>query len=148
MSKLWLVILPFFLFSFLIFPVFGSEEPFKYESINPDSLIYPLKRITEKVKFILVSGDRNRSKYNFELLNTRFNELVYIVNYKKGGFLQETVSRYNSLVGQIKKQGFVKDQDKIQKYTNILETLRDKHPANSASWLLLQQAIDTTKSIL
>ncbi|MCL5069536.1 MAG: DUF5667 domain-containing protein, partial [Actinobacteria bacterium] len=120
-----------------------------YESVNPDSLIYPLKRIVEKTKSLIISGQANKSEYAFELLNTRFNELVYIANYQKSGFITEVVSRYNTSIGQLKSAHLqAKNKSQINNYLKILQTLRDGHPANSAAWLNLQQAVDTTHSIL
>ncbi len=162
MSKLWLAILPFLLLFVASFhPAFASNKALvaredlkslgfgEYESINPDSLIYPLKRMGEKVKSLIFSGQENKSKYAFELLNVRFNELVYIANYQKSGFITEVVNRYNTSIGQLKAANYqVNNKPQLLNFLKILETMRDRHPANSASWLILQQAVDTTRSIL
>lgn len=152
MSKLLTFILSFFILFFSpLNPIFAASQTLVsieglqslgfniYESINPDSLIYPFKRLGEKIRFL--------SPIN--LLNTRFNELVYIANYQKSGFITEVANRYNTSIGQIKSgNAQLKDKGQIVKYLKILERLRDGYPANSSSWLILQQTLDTTRSIL
>lgn len=123
----------------------------KYESVNPDSLTYPLKRFGEQAKLFFSFDERNKTAYFLSLLDTRFNELVYTINFKKTGFLNETVSRYNTFVGKIKLNSKnIKHEFKLKFSQNIkvLEMLRDQYPANSAYWLNIQQSIDTTRSLL
>lgn len=57
-----------------------------YESINPNLMIYPIKQIIEKIEFSLLSKKEDRLKYQYTLLDKRFKELVYIINYKKRVF--------------------------------------------------------------
>lgn len=123
----------------------------KYESINPDSLLYSAKRLGEQAQTFLTFNNDEKTRRPFKLLSTRFNELVYIVNFQKTGFYTEVVSRYNTQIGKIKlasKNIYPADRDNLIKKIKILEILRDRYPANSSYWLNMQQAIDTTKSLL
>lgn len=123
----------------------------KYESVNPDSLTYPLKRFGEQAKLFFTFDEGSKTAYFLSLLDTRFNELVYTINFKKTGFLNETVSRYNTFVGKVKLNSKnIKADNKLNFSRNIkvLEMLRDQYPANSAYWLNIQQSIDTTRSLL
>lgn len=123
----------------------------KYESINPDSLLYSFKRLGEQIQIFFIFNNNEKMRYPLKLLSTRFNELVYTVNLQKTGFLTEIVSRYNTQIGKIKrdfKNIDSADKDKLIQKIKILEVLRDRYPANSSYWLSIQQAIDTTRSLL
>lgn len=123
----------------------------KYESINPDSLLYSFKRLGEQIQIFFIFNNIEKLRYPLRLLDTRFNELVYTVNLQKTGFLTEIISRYNTQVGRIKrdfKNIDSVDKDKLAQKIKILEVLRDRYPANSSYWLNIQQAIDTTRSLL
>lgn len=123
----------------------------KYESLNPNSLAYPLKSIEERIKLSLMFNEYAQSRYSISLVNTRFRELVYIINFKKTGFLNEAVGRFNTQVGKIKLNSNLINSNYKNKYHKdmlILEVLRDKYPANSAYWLNIQQTIDTLRSII
>lgn len=118
----------------------------QYESVNPNSLLYHLKRLGEEITLFFLFDTDRRKKYNTHLLTIRFKELIYIINFRKTGFLDETISRYNVFVGKVK--NYYESKEKINKYIVILEKLRDMYPANSAYWLYIQQAIDSTKNLL
>lgn len=143
------------LFLFILFLVFMNPTPAfakdyldpgelnslgftKYESINSNSLLYPLKKIREKI--FQVSEER--------LFETRFNELVYIANKRKTGFLESAAESYITIAGRMieKKDPNLKDNAVIK--LKILEKLRDGYPANSLPWIQIQQAVDTTKRLI
>lgn len=121
-----------------------------YEKINPNLLIYPLKRIAEEIKLKFIFSQNAKRDYLYKLYETRFNELVYIINNRKEGFLAFTADRYNSQVGTLKREN-IKSEDfkiRIQSKVHFLERLRDIYPANSEIWIKLQQSIETTKSLI
>lgn len=123
----------------------------KYESLNPNLLVYPFKTLSEQIRLFLLFDKTAKLKYSLSLLDLRFNELVYIINFKKTGFLNEAIGRYNTQVGKIKSDSNLIDSShkiKYHKDMKLLEILRDKYPANSAYWLNIQQAIDTIRSII
>lgn len=105
-----------------------------YELINGNSLFYPFKRLQEKIF----------SKPQEALFDSRFRELAYIANFRKTGFLEKAVERYNSTAGQI----ILQDKDKVLRYINILEKLRDGYPANSLPWIQIKQALETTQRLI
>ena len=123
----------------------------KYESINPNLLIFPVKQIIEKIKLTLISNKEDKTKYQYILLDKRFKELVFIINFKKIGFLEETVQRYNSHLGNLiaNNKNYASDyKDKISSYTIVLKTLQDRYDSKSAYRLLIQQAIDSTRRLI
>lgn len=123
----------------------------EYESINPNLLIYPIKRIVEKIKLASIFNKNDKAKYQYTLLDKRYRELVFIINFKKTGFLEETVQRYNSQLGNLianNKDLALNYKDKISSYTKVLKTLQDRYNSISAYRLLIQQAIDSTKRLI
>jgi len=160
-----LTILLLTLLIFLIYPlpvlashqIFMKDEELKskgfssYEKINPNLQIYPAKRTVERLKLLLIFNPEEKKNYYFRMFENRFNELVYIINNNKTGFLLETVDRYNSFVGDLKIKNTnldPKSKDKIANYLKILERLRDRYNSSSPYWAKIQQAVDTTRSLI
>lgn len=122
-----------------------------YESVNPNLLIYPFKRIMEKIELTLLFNKKDQAKYQYTLLDKRFKELVFIINFKKTGFLEETVGRYNTHLGNLitnNKDLASNYNDKISSYSIVLKTLQDRYNSISAYRLLIQQAIDSTRRLI
>lgn len=128
-----------------------------YEKINPDSTIrYSLKRIIEKVEGVKVDiFDRNqKNRFMVKLSNRRLLELKYIIENNKLFYLEKSSSRYITQLGLISEEldknkidaDFIKSN--LETHTKVLESLKDKFPSQTAQWLLVQQARDTSKSIL
>ncbi len=123
----------------------------KYEEVNPGSPYYIFKRLKETITLkFLTQGDKNKAKYTEKLFDTRFRELVYAVETGKTGYLENVASRYTNQAGTIIEKYLKINPNfkpQAQKYIPTLENLRDVFPANSAWWLMIQAAIDTTKRI-
>src|SRR4030042_5618265 len=141
----------FFLFAGEIYPNMYLQNELKnygfggYEKLNPDSLLYIFKRVDEKVTYLLITDEKKKSEYYKKLLEKRYKELVYIINIEKTGFLEETASRYISLVEQMKSDDvYSLSNEEVKQRILILEKLRDNYPSNTPYWLIIQQAIDTT----
>lgn len=110
----------------------------KYESINGNSLLYPFKKLREKIF----------SVPDQKLFETRFNELVYIANKRKTGFLEGAAGSYISIAGRVMQSKNSNLTGKAGQYVKVLEKLRDGYPANSLPWIQIQQAVDTTKRMI
>lgn len=121
-----------------------------YESINPNLLIYPIKQAIEKIKLTMLFNKEDKITYQYNLLDIRFKELVYIINFKKTSFLEEAVGRYNVLLGNLMLNNNITPDHKktVLSYINILKTLQDRYDSISSYRLLIQQAIDTTKRLI
>ncbi|MDO8638358.1 MAG: DUF5667 domain-containing protein [Candidatus Daviesbacteria bacterium] len=122
-----------------------------YESVNPNLLIFPVKQVIEKVELTLMLNKVDKVKYQYTLLDKRFRELVFIINFKKTGFLEEAVQRYNSHLGNliVNNKNLASDyKDKLSTYTLVLKTLQDRYNSISAYRLLIQQAIDSTRRLI
>lgn len=120
----------------------------QYESINPNSLVYPIKQLSEKIQLMLIP-DQEKGQFYADLTDKRFNELVFILNNQKTGFMDETIGRYNSAVGQLKANyPAAVDKNRTEQKIKILETLRDRYHSGTGHWVNIQQTIDTTNSLL
>lgn len=123
----------------------------EYESINPNLLIFPVKQIIEKIELILIFNKEDKTKYQYTLLDKRFKELVFIINFKKTSFLTEAVGRYNTHLGNLmtsNKDFALNYKERISNYVKVLKTLQDRYDSISSYRLLIQQAIDTTRRLI
>lgn len=121
-----------------------------YERINPNLLIYPLKRGFEQLKLSLTFNKDEKRDLFYKLYDKRYKELVFIINSNKEGFIPYASNRYNSFAGSLKHTYPPDENDilQIKTYLNLLERLRDIFPANSANWEKIQQTVDTTRSLI
>lgn len=123
----------------------------KLENINPGSPYYVFKRLEENIKLNYLIKDKNKkAKYLSEILDKRFNELVYVVKNDKKGIFENATSRYISTIGLIlEKYKYIDSNldEQTTNYVTILSQLRDLYPANSSYWLLVQYTIDTTNRL-
>lgn len=122
-----------------------------YENINSNLIIYPFKRYWEDLYSLFIFNPQPKKQYTWKLYNKRFNELVYIINNEKTGFLLETVDRYNTFTGRLKAQNLdLKQSEKKQIKNNLLliEKLRDRYHSGTPYWVKIQEAVDTTRSLI
>jgi len=134
----------------------GGNGQIILEVINPDSAFqYRLKRLGEKFRTI-TTNIFNKSKTGelmLELTQKRAKELLYIVDKQKTEHLEITTSRFITYTGLLTnelKEGVNKEEvaNKMKVYIAPLTKLRDNFPAQTAQWLFLQQAIDSTNVLL
>lgn len=137
--------------------VSSKEDLIVYEKTNPDArFLYKIKRFREKsyLAYLKRFKPQEVTDYYFVLINKRFRELKYIVEKNKIELLETSATRYNSQMGEvidiINEQGIdIKTfQPVIGIQREIMPDLRDKYPANSAQWLLLQQSLDILNSLI
>lgn len=144
-------------------PAIAKEKPFlkqddlekvnitQFESINPNLLIYPLKRWKENIQLHLLFDKQAKNQYLWELMEIRFKELVYIIDFNKIGFIAFSTDRYNTTIGRLKAKGVTVDGERnetLKSYITFLEKMRDRYHSGSVSWEKLQQSVDTTKGLL
>ncbi len=125
------------------------------ESINPDSLYYPFKRILEKAEEVFAfSKDSKRVFYN-NLLKIRLSELNYVVIEKRFSAVEKSSKRFSYQAGiltdeLIKQNNEDEKQKQIKEfgqYNNLLATLRDNFQANSSFWMLIQHDINSLNQL-
>lgn len=119
--------------------------------ITPDSFYYPLKRLAEKIQVNFHLNPESKVDFYKDLVQTRLAELKYVVDKDYLDQVERSTQRVSYQVGVLtdyvagkklnnKKQSLVDlyKEDKI-----ILEKLRDKYPANSSFWMLVQHVINS-----
>lgn len=146
-----LLLLLFFLFQ-LASPALAEEHwSVKKEIINPGSFYYSLKRLWERSLEMIQFSEKGRLAFYHSQLKTRFSELNYVVESKLLSEVQQSTERFAYTAGiltdELIKQANSSDKEKIIKefenYSKSLEQLRDKYPANTSFWMLIQHDINT-----
>lgn len=120
------------------------------EVINPGSFYYSFKRLWEKgIERFQFSKEAKITFYQSQL-KIRLAELNYVVENKLLSEVQSSSERFAYQAGILAEVGEKgKDSEKLiqefEKYSKFLDTLRDKYPANSSFWMLIQHDINTLK---
>lgn len=119
-------------------------------TVQPGSFYYPFKRLIERGRERLIfSKDLKRSFY-ISLLKARLAELDYVTSKRVLSEIQRSSERFayqagiltEELIkqdGNSEKENLIKEFDK---YAKFLANLRDKYPANSSFWMLVQHDIN------
>lgn len=112
----------------------------------PGNTKYPLKRLKEKIKYILTFSQKAKFSYRKLLLEKRLSELASLVDNKNLTEITKAGQRFAYQAG-ILAENSIKGQKTIidpifTQHKTILSKLRDMFPANSAYWLSIQQDID------
>lgn len=133
-------------------PIIDAVEEsiiFKNELINPGSFYYSFKRLWEKGIEKLQFSKQSKINFHQSQLQTRLAELKYVVENRLLSEVQTSSERFayqagiltEELVRENKnKEKTVKEFQLIQKF---LEKLRDKYPANTSFWMLVQHDINS-----
>ncbi|MBI2196462.1 hypothetical protein HYU45_02500 [Candidatus Daviesbacteria bacterium] len=118
--------------------------------INPGSFYYPFKRLIEKGRERVIFSAEGKISFAASLLKTRLSELDYVTEKKVLSEIQGSSERFAYQAGILteeliqskseKKKAIVKE---FEKYSKFLEPLRDRYPANSSFWMLVQHDINT-----
>lgn len=142
----------------LISTIFISQQIYSSEGlnlpdnkINPESFLYPLKRLSENILLKLNFNSDSKFKFYENLTRVRLAELKHVAERKLLGQIETSSQRFayqaGILTDYIVGNKLNKEKDKIlqsfEQYKPVLVKLRDLYPANSSYWLLLQQGIDT-----
>lgn len=133
------------------FPVYANQSDLPSVKITPESFYYPLKRLTEKIIVNFYIDSNRKANYYKDLVQNRMAELKYVVDKDYLDQVERSTQRVSYQVGILtdhivakkldhKKKDIVNlfEKDKI-----TLEKLRDKYPANSSFWMLVQHVINS-----
>lgn len=116
----------------------------------PGSPDYNLKRMKEKISGFFKFSKKAKINYRRDLLERRVSEYVSLIENKNQLDIANSSQRIAYEAGILTnisesesidtKMGVV---ELFEKYKPILAKMRDNFPANSPSWLLSQQDVDT-----
>lgn len=133
----------------LVIDAVEEAVTFKNEVINPESFYYPFKRIWEKGQERLQFSRQAKINFYQSQLKIRLAELNYVVENKLLSGVQTSSERFAYTAGILTEVLVRENKDKektikeFQQMQNFLEKLRDKYPANSSFWMLIQHDINT-----
>lgn len=132
---------------------FAAELNLPNTKVNPDKhLLYSVKRLMEKAVEITKLDKDSKADYYKDLTLNRLAELKYVVENKllseveqstqrisfQTGILSDYVSRDNELA---KKREEIRNL--LLSSKDLIVPLRDKYPANSSYWMLVQHNINS-----
>lgn len=152
-SKKITVLLMVFLLFFTQTAVLAADLNLPDVVITPDKyLFFSIKRLFEKgLIFVQLSND-SKVDYLRSLTLKRASELKFVVENKFFGEVERASQRFNYEIGTLsdyiaankdleKKKATTRDL--FISYKSFLENLRDKYPANSSYWMLVQHSINS-----
>lgn len=152
--KLFLSLMIFSLISMGLIYAQGSEQlELPKTTVNPGSFYYPFKRLIEKGRERVTFSQEGKISLYKSLLKIRLSELKYVVNKKILSEVQGSSERFAYTAGILAEEVKMQNQTDQKKnlirefglYSKFLETLRDKYPANSSFWMLIQHDINSLK---
>lgn len=134
--------------------VFAADLNLPETVINPDKyLFFSIKRLIEKGTIFTKFSKVSKAEYYRELTLRRMAELKYVVENNLVGEIQHSTERLSYQIGIISdyintnKTELVKEKkpisDLLLSYKDLLSNLRDKYPANSSFWMLVQHSINS-----
>jgi len=120
-------------------------------TVNPGSFYYSFKRLFEKGKEKFIFSEEQKISFYTSLLKVRLSELDYVISNKGLSEIQGSSERFAYYAGvlteELIKQNKVNEKENLIKefgqYGKFLTGLRDKYPANSSFWMLVQHDINT-----
>lgn len=120
-------------------------------SINPGSFYYSFKRLFEKGQEKFIFSQESKKSFYESLLKMRLSELNYVTSKRVLSEIQGSSERFAYQAGiltqELVKQNKITEKENLikefERYANFLPSLRDKYPANSSFWMLVQHDINT-----
>lgn len=153
-KKLMAVFFVLFLSFVLNTKILAAELNLPQIMINPDKyLFFSIKRLIEKATLFIKLSKESRADYYGDLTLKRTAELKYVVDNKLLGEVEHSSQRLSYQVGVLSdyltanKIELAKNKeitiDLFNNYKITLVNLRDKYPANSSYWMLIQHSINS-----
>ena len=154
LKKKLIIFFVFFLTISTTTKVFAAELNLPNTLINPDKyLFFGVKRLVEKVMIFTKLSKDSKTEYYKDLTLKRMAELKYVVENKLLGEVEQSSQRLSYQIGILSdylnanKTELTKRKQTISdllfSYKSVLENLRDKYPANSSYWMLVQHSMNS-----
>lgn len=160
MQKAIIVVL--IILNILIFPTIIKAQWLDQpgEKLDYAALVRPVdhianirERLQERINLFFKFFPESKYKYQKELTERRLGELVYVIEKRKGDFIEETSSRYSTYLGRLtelvvsSKQSDKKTElfKMFENHNKALNELIKNFEANSGFWLLIQHDINSIK---
>lgn len=125
------------------------------QRINPDSVMFNVKRLYEKVRIKLHFSNKGKAKYHFHLLENRISELTYLADNEIIDPIEDATYRVSYEAGRAAELLEDSDDDELKErlakqydlYANYLVSIRDNYELHSGYWRLVQQNIDSLHTL-
>lgn len=151
------VLVVFFVIFLLVFyhgKALAAELNLPKTAINPNNyLLYSFKRLFEKAIIFTKFSKEAKVDYYRNLTLTRMAELQVVVDQRSLGEVEKASQRLSYQIGVMSdyvaanKKELSKDQQDVvntlNSFKGLLANLRDKYPANSSYWMLIQHNINS-----
>ena len=139
---------------FLQIKVFAADFSLPKVTIGPDKyLLFSVERLMENIVGFTKFTKQSKVDYYKELTLKRIAELKYVVDNKLLSEVERSSQRVSFEVGTLSdyisanKSELLKQSSEITNFLtgfqDLFANLRDKYPANSAYWLLIQHDINS-----
>ena len=121
----------------------------KNELINPGSFYYSFKRLWEKGLEKLQFSNESKIYFYQSQLKVKLAELNFVVENRLLSEVQQSSERFAFQAGMLTEVLLKENKDKektikeFQQMQKFLEKLRDKYPANTSFWMLIQHDINS-----
>lgn len=153
-KRLWIIFFILFLIITQAKVVAATDLKLPNTIINPDKyMFYSVKRLVEKTILFTKLTKDSKADYYRELSLKRMAELKYVVENNLLGEIERGSQRLSYQVGvfsdyiNTNKDELGKEKlatvDLFLGYKSLLSELRDKYPANSSFWMLIQHSINS-----
>lgn len=122
--------------------------------VNPDKyLFYSVKRLIEKGTVYTKFSKESKADYYMDLTLIRLAELKYVIGKDIVSDIEHSSERLSYQVGILSDYIVANKTDleskkvsviaRFNRYKELLVPLRDKYPANSSYWMLVQHDINS-----
>ncbi len=113
-------------------------------------------RIFEKFFAFFKFSDKDKLKYQLDLLDTRLGEIKFVVESNKGDLIEESSSRYSTYLNRISdliekgKDDINREEivSQLKSHQSLLTELQKKYEFESGFWILLQHDINTLNNVI
>lgn len=146
---LFVITVLFFQSTGLIYAGESEQLGLPKTSVNPGSFYYNFKRLFEKGQEKLIFSKSSKETFYSSQLKVRLAELNYVVENKVLSEIESSSKRFAYQAGVLTDFVVAENKDKektakeFEQMQKLLEKLRDKYPANSSFWMLIQHDINT-----
>lgn len=150
----------YFAISFVLFFILTQNKILALElglpntAINPDKyLFYSVKRLIEKGIILTKFSKNSKVDYFRDLTLKRLAELKFLVEKDLKNEIERSSQRLSYQIGILSDYININEKELSEKkkvtsdllvsFKGLLENLRDKYPANSSYWMLIQHNINS-----
>lgn len=154
MNKIYFAIFLVLFFILTQNKILAQELGLPNTAINPDKyLLYSVKRLIEKGIILTKFSKNSKVDYFRDLTLKRLAELKFVIGKDLKNEIEHSSQRLSYQIGILSDYININEKELSEKkkvtsdllvsFKSLLENLRDKYPANSSYWMLIQHNINS-----